>query len=434
MILEPIKPQVLATRVIPQVDPQLAKELGLEAHHRSVGMITCTIDDALYAALDAGTKAAAVDVVYAKSFYAGAAHASGPFSGEIIGIYAAEDPEIVSSGLQAALRYLADEAWFYSADADNALGFFPHVIPSVGRYLAKVAGVAPGTPMAYLIAPPIEAVLALDQALKVADVEMKVFWAPPSETNFAGGLLVGDLPAVEAAAAAFQETVLELAATPRRIDPAPTVEALSERVGGASTPRNRPVDGPPTGAAYRIHASGLELGEKPAGYTHLFDNRSLVRKDHPVIRLRGCMDLLQAQVIDAAVAAGAEGHGDVRAELAEILRYLRDLVAAEVTGRPVPELSVAGFSGEELHAISHDTTRYLGVGWVLADPSMGPAVAKLNLLRAQARDAELSAQEALAGSDHMAPAARERLLHGLNRLSNVLYVLTCKLVGRISMD
>jgi ethanolamine utilization protein EutL len=423
MILEPIKPQVLATRVIPQVEAQLAKELGLAPHHRSVGMITCSIDDSLYAALDAGTKAAAVDVVYAKSFYAGAAHASGPFSGEIIGIYAAEDPEIISSGLQAALRYLADEAWFYSADADNTLGFFPHVIPSVGRYLADVAGVAPGTPMAYLIAPPIEAVLALDQALKVADVEMKVFWAPPSETNFAGGLLVGDLPAVEAAAAAFQETVLELAAVPQRIDPAPKVEALTEKLGSStSTSTNT--------STYRIHGSGLELGEKPPGYTHLFDNHSLVRKDHPVIRLRGCMDLLQAQVIDAAVAAGTEGHDDVRTELTEILRYLRDLMAAEVTGRPVPELQVAGFSGAELHAISHDTTRYLGVGWVLPDPSMGPAVAKLNLLRAQTRDAEITAQEALAAADHMTPAARERLLHGLNRLSNVLYVLTCKLVGR----
>ncbi len=433
MILEPIKPEALATRVIPQVDPQLAKELGLEPHHRSVGMITCSIDDSLYAALDEGTKAAAVDVVYAKSFYAGAAHASGPFSGEIIGIYAAEDPEIISSGLQAALRYLENEAWFYSADERGELGFFPHVIPSVGRYLAEMAGVTPGTPMAYLIAPPIEAVLALDQALKVADVEMKVFWAPPSETNFSGGLLVGDLPAVEAAAAAFQETVLELAGTPQRIDPAPTVEALAEKLGSATLLRSSSSEGPAAATApYRIHGSGLEISEKPPGYTHLFDNRSLVRKDHPVIRMRGCMDLLQAQVIDAAVAAGGEGHDDVREELSEVLRYLRDLMAAEVTGRPVPELSIAGFSGDELHAISHDTTRYLGVGWVLPDPSMGPAVAKLNLLRAQARDAELTAQEALTAGDHMTPAARERLLHGLNRLSNALYVLTCKLVGRHS--
>ena len=426
MILEPIKPAVLATRVIPQVAKQLAKELGLTSHHRSVGMITCTIDDCLYAALDEGTKAAAVDVVYAKSFYAGSAHASGPFSGEIIGIYAAEDPEIVSSGLQAALNYLTNKAWFYSADANNELGFFPHVIPSVGHYLAAQAGVEPGTPMAYLIAPPMEAVLALDQALKAADVEMKVYWAPPSETNFAGGLLVGDLPAVEAAAAAFQETVLDLAATPRRIDPAPSVEALTERLGSATATSTATSTAP-----YRIHGSGLELNEKPAGYTHLLDNHSLVRKDHPVIRLRGRFDLLQAQVIDAAVTAGAEGHDDVRKELSEVLRYLRDLLAAEVTGRPVPELTIAGFSGDELHSISHDTTRYLGVGWVLPDPTMGAAVAKLNLLRAQARETELAALDALGTGDHMAPAERDRLLHGLNRLSNALYVLTCKLVGRV---
>ncbi|MBM4370756.1 MAG: ethanolamine utilization microcompartment protein EutL [Deltaproteobacteria bacterium] len=421
MILEPIKPRVLAVRAIPQVDAQLAARLKLEPRHRSVGMITCTIDDALYAALDAGTKAAAVDVVYAKSFYAGAAHASGPFSGEIIGIYAAEDEEIVSSGLQAALRYLADEAWFFAADEAGALGFFPHVIPSVGRYLAAQAQVAPGTPMAYLIAPPLEAVLALDQALKAADVELKVFYAPPSETNFAGGLLTGDQPAVEAAAAAFRDTVLDLAANPRRIDPAPSLllEGLQ--------PRTRAV----LASRYRLHGSGMELAEKPSGFTHLFDDHSLVPKHHPVIRLRGAMDLLQAQVIDAAVAAAAEGHGDVRDELREILAWLRALMAAEVVGRPVPELTIAGFTGDELHHLSHDTTRYLGVGWVLPDPSHGLAVAKLNLLRAQARQVELSAEEALRDADHVTPVARERILHGLNRLSNALYVLTCKLVGRV---
>ena len=33
-----------------------------------------------------------------------------------------------------------------------------------------------GTPMAYLIAPPLEATYALDAALKAADVELKVWF------------------------------------------------------------------------------------------------------------------------------------------------------------------------------------------------------------------------------------------------------------------
>jgi ethanolamine utilization protein EutL len=427
MILEPILPRVLAVRMIPNVDPQLSASLGLDpARHRSLGLITCTIDDALYAALDEGTKAAEVDVVFAKSFYAGYAHASGPFSGEIIGVFGAADPEIVSSGVQATVRYLEKKAWFYAATADNALGFFPHVIPRVGRYLSAQANVPPGTPMAYLIAPPIEAVLGLDAALKAAEVELKVFWAPPSATNFAGGLLVGDLPAVEAAAAAFQETVLDLAARPRQLSPSPEVERLAVTFGRAFRSRDTSTGDP----RFVLFESGFGLDVKPDGYTHLFDDRSLVPKTHPAIRFRGKLDLLQAAVIDTAVTCKAEKLDDIASDLSEILEFLRKMLAAEVQGRPMPDLHVSGFDAEELQRISHDTARYLGVGWVLPDPSMGPAVARLNLLRATCREVEMAAWDAYADPGHLKQRERDRMLHGLNRLSNVLYVLVCKAVAK----
>src|SRR3990172_1853133 len=81
--LPPIKPEVLAVRVIPRIDDHLAGELGLKLPpwRRAVGLLTCTSDDALYVALDEGTKAAAVEVAYARSFYAGAAHPSRPPGG-----------------------------------------------------------------------------------------------------------------------------------------------------------------------------------------------------------------------------------------------------------------------------------------------------------------------------------------------------------------
>jgi ethanolamine utilization protein EutL len=426
MILEPIKPEVLAVRVIPNVDAQIKERLKLAAHHRSIGMITCTSDDALYASLDEGTKAAAADVVYAKSFYAGAAHASGPFSGEIIGIYAAEDEETVSSALQACLAYLQDKAWFFAADDAGKLAFFPHVLPHLGRYLSAAAGVEPGTPMAYLIAPPIEAVLGLDAALKAASVEMKVFYAPPSETNFAGGLLVGELHEVEVAARAFQETVLDLARRPHVISPSASVEEIAKSFGKPSAAKGA---GP--GLPFRMHASGMELADKPADCTHLFDNRSLVPKTHPAIRFRGKLDLLQGYVLDAAVAARGEGHAAVAAALDEILQYLRNVLAAEVTGRPMPELSVAGFSADELQRISHNTGRYLNVGWVMPQAHMGATVSRLNLLRGYCREVELAAMEAHGSGSHVAAAEAERMLHGLNRLSSAVYVLVCRAVSNI---
>ena len=425
MILEPLKPRVLAVRMIPQVETQLKAALKLEDRHTSLGLVTCTSDDALYAALDEGTKAAEVDVVYAKSFYAGAAHASGPFSGEIIGMFAAADPDSVSSAIQATLRYLENKAWFYAADDQNQLAFFPHVMPRVGRYLAKQANVEPGTPMAYLIAPPIEAILGIDAALKVAQVQMKVFYAPPSEPNYAGALLVGDQPSVEAAAQAFQETVLELAQRPTWITPAPVVEELASTFGRLLRRRG------PGPASYRILESGLALEQKPAGYTHLFDNQSLVPKTHPAIRFRGKLDLFQAYVIDAAVCAHQEGMPDVAADLQDVLVWLRKVMAAEVMGRPMPVLTIGGFDAEELHRMSHHTLRFLNVGWVLPDPSMGPTLSRLNLVRAYCREVEMEATERFADPGHLSLPDRDALLHGLNRLSNALYVLVCKVVGKV---
>src|SRR5262245_59667647 len=86
--LQPLRPRALAVRTIPRADEALAEKLGLPDGLRALGMLTCTSDDALYVALDEGTKAAPVEVVYARSFYAGSAHPSGPLSGEAIGIYA----------------------------------------------------------------------------------------------------------------------------------------------------------------------------------------------------------------------------------------------------------------------------------------------------------------------------------------------------------
>jgi ethanolamine utilization protein EutL len=68
--------------------------------------------------------------------------------------------------------------------------------------------------MAYLIAPPLEATYGLDAALKAAEVEMKVFYGPPTETNFAGGLLVGEQAACRAACEAFADKVCDIAQNP----------------------------------------------------------------------------------------------------------------------------------------------------------------------------------------------------------------------------
>ena len=209
-----MKTTVLSVRIIPNADAALLAKLDIPEGHRSLGIFTTDCDDVSYAALDEATKKAAVSVAYARSMYAGAANANTALAGEFIGILSAEDPAEIRSGLEAALCYIENDAAFYSANSDDSVVYFAHCISRTGSYLSKQAEVSEGTAMAYLIAPPLEAMVGLDAALKAADVEMRVFYGPPSETNFAGGLLVGDQAACKAACEAFAETVCNVADAP----------------------------------------------------------------------------------------------------------------------------------------------------------------------------------------------------------------------------
>ncbi len=217
MILERIVPTVLSVRRLPAADPALIRGYGGDPdRHTSLGLITCDQDDALYVALDEATKHAPIEVIFARSFYAGAAHASGRLSGEVLGVIAASDPEGVEQGLTAVLRCLAHDACFYDADGKRTITVFPHVIASLGEYLSKEAGLPVGASMAYLVAPPLEATIGLDAALKAADVRAVKIQPPPTETNFACAWLTGSLDACEAAAVAYAAAVVDVAATPSR--------------------------------------------------------------------------------------------------------------------------------------------------------------------------------------------------------------------------
>ncbi len=212
-----LKVNVLATRVIANVDAPLAERLSLPDGYRSIGIITTDCDDATYCALDEATKKAQVEVVYGKSLYAGAANASTKYAGEVIGILAGPNPSEVSSGLRAAVEFLESGVGFESANADDSVVYFAHTVSRTGTYLSQVAGVGEGEALAYLIAPPLEAVQGLDEAMKAADVRLAALFEPPSETNYGGGLLTGTQSACHAACAAFSQAVRDVAQKPREV-------------------------------------------------------------------------------------------------------------------------------------------------------------------------------------------------------------------------
>lgn len=193
--LDPIRAKPLAVRLIPNVDPDMAERLKLKPEQRSLGLLTADNDDATYVAIDEATKMAEVEVVYAHSFYAGAKHASGKLSGEVIALLAGSNPAEVRAGLNAAVDYLQNEALWYSANDDDSIAFFPHLVSRTGSYLSRVCSIPIGEPIAYLVAPPLEGLVALDAALKAAAVRIVSFTPPPSETNYMAALLTGDQPA-----------------------------------------------------------------------------------------------------------------------------------------------------------------------------------------------------------------------------------------------
>ena len=202
--------RVLAVRFLAYAAPALCAGLGAPPGYPALGLLTTDCDDATYVALDAATKAADVTVTYGQSFYAGAGAASTPNAGEVIGILAGKTPGAVRSGMEAALDMLHRVGF----EEHAGVPCFAETISSVGTFLAGEAGIPAGTALAYLIAPPLESMYALDAALKAADVRLVRLYAPPSPTNFGGGLLSGTQSACEAACAAFREAVAEVATHP----------------------------------------------------------------------------------------------------------------------------------------------------------------------------------------------------------------------------
>ena len=193
---DPLKASVLAAKIIPNASPEVLKDFdNIPENYKSLALITADSDDVTYTALDEATKKAEL-------------------AGEIIGVLAGPNPAEVKSGLDAAIDMIENGAYFVSANDDDSICYYAHCISRTGSYLSEGAGIPEGEALAYLIAPPLEAMYGVDAALKAADVKMCVLYAPPSETNFGGALLTGTQSACKSACDAFATAVEYVAENP----------------------------------------------------------------------------------------------------------------------------------------------------------------------------------------------------------------------------
>ena len=173
---------------------------------------------------------------------------------------------------------------------------------------------------------------------------------------------------------------------------------------------------------YQLQSGGF-LEEKPEHMTHLRGN-ILVSKTHPVIRFRGKMDTLQAELI-----LGQQGLPREKNRLGEILALSRTLIRCDVMQEPVPMEKLCGLTEQELHRRSHFPQDYYGKPHFMPEAADGATVARLNLLRCRVREAELAAAEAFEDSE--GNCLRPDILQALNRMSSMLYLMMIENRGEL---
>lgn len=209
-----IKPKILSVQKIPYINELMALEFNLPKDHISLGLITVNSEHALIVSLDEAMKKSNATVSFNSSFYAGSNYSSGPLSGEAIGIFSAKDPAIVDDALKYATDYLKEFAFLESMDDKGTHLIFNHVIGSIGSFLSNYLSIEEGSSIAYLFAPPMEAIIALDYALKNSDTKLVKMLKPPTNTNLAGGFLVGNHSDCISASEAFRDKIIDIIKNP----------------------------------------------------------------------------------------------------------------------------------------------------------------------------------------------------------------------------
>ena len=169
---------------------------------------------------------------------------------------------------------------------------------------------------------------------------------------------------------------------------------------------------------------GATLTGKPEHMTHLRGN-TLVFKDHPRIAFRGWIDRLEAEITLAQQAAAGEGFPALTDELEEVLAFIRRYIRFDVLAEPVGEMSLCGYTPDQLREYSHYPERHLGQPHFLVHWSDGPAMLAVNHLRTVVRQTELAAYAAF--RDENGGVTRADMLLGLNRLSSLMWSMIIKL-------
>lgn len=174
---------------------------------------------------------------------------------------------------------------------------------------------------------------------------------------------------------------------------------------------------------YVDYETGEKYSSKPEYMTQLVEEY-LVYKNHPRIVLRGQLDLFQSNIVlFQSELYERNEYKKLIDDLDDILACVRDMMRCEVLDEPFKREKLIGMTAAELRDRSHNPAKYFNVGrMALPKYNHGFVFSKLNLLRAQAREMELSGINAFL---HDKKAERDDLLQMFNRLSSCMHILMC---------
>lgn len=164
--------------------------------------------------------------------------------------------------------------------------------------------------------------------------------------------------------------------------------------------------------------------KKPEHMTHLKGN-ILVFKDHPRIVFRGFIDLLEAEITLAQQAAIGDGYQALAEELEETLGFVRRMIRFDVLDEPVGEMTLCGYTPEQLRAYSHYPEKHFGQPHFMVHYSDGSSILAVNKVRTVVRQTELAAYAAFRNAE--GAVTREDMILGLNRLSSLMWIFMIKL-------
>ena len=193
--------------------------------------------------------------------------------------------------------------------------------------------------------------------------------------------------------------------------------------GGDEPERRRvhPLTGESGHSAAHCPLCRQAVAHKGEALTHL-DAQTYVAKNDPRIVLRGRVDSAIADAVLIQTQWQAEGVASAfQTMLADVRAGLGNVLRAEALGEPALPVSMGEFSQEQVHAVSHQPLKYLGHDHIVPAIEHGLQVARLNVLRAAIREAELAGAAAYIDRDFK--VTRADLLQALNRLSSAVYVL-----------